>query len=83
MRCNLAKQAEIFFHRFSTRKKICIDMGRPLTKEDKKWYQDQAYRKTRIGYNHWLSPEIVNGKIYSREIDVWAFGCFIYELGKG
>ena len=26
---------------------------------------------------------MVNRKPYSRETDVWSFGCFIYELGKG
>ena len=25
----------------------------------------------------------MEGKIYSKEIDVWSFGAFIYELGKG
>lgn len=45
--------------------------------------EQQAYRKTRGGTNNWLSPEIVNGTIYSKEIDVWAFGAFIHELGKG
>ena len=45
--------------------------------------KDQAYRKTRAGSNNWISPEIVEGKIYSSEIDVWSFGAFIFELGKG
>ena len=26
---------------------------------------------------------MVNRKPYSKETDVWSFGCFIYELGKG
>ena len=30
-----------------------------------------------------MSPEMVNGDLYSTETDVWSFGCFIYELGKG
>jgi hypothetical protein len=29
---------------FYGRKKACIEMGRTLTKDDRKWYQDQAYR---------------------------------------
>jgi serine/threonine protein kinase len=45
--------------------------------------EQQAYRKTRAGTNNWVSPEIVDGKIYSKEIDIWAFGAFIHELGKG
>ena len=45
--------------------------------------KEQAYRKTRCGTSQWMSPEIAEGKIYSKEIDVWSFGCFMYEIGKG
>ena len=45
--------------------------------------QENSYRKTRIGTDAWISPEIVMGKIYSKETDVWAFGAFMYELGTG
>ena len=30
-----------------------------------------------------MSPEIANGIIYSTEVDIWAFGCFAYELLTG
>ena len=40
-------------------------------------------RNTRIGTNQWISPEIINRKPYSREVDVWAFGIFAYELACG
>ena len=30
-----------------------------------------------------MSPEIAEGKIYSKQIDVWSFGCFMYEIGSG
>ena len=29
---------------FYSRKKNCIEMGKPLTKDDKKWYKDQKFR---------------------------------------
>ena len=45
--------------------------------------KEQAYRKTRCGTNQWVSPEIASGQIYSKEIDVWSFGCFMYEIGTG
>ena len=45
--------------------------------------EQQAYRKTRAGTINWMSPEIVKGTIYSKEVDIWAFGSYIYELGTG
>ena len=30
-----------------------------------------------------FSPEIAKGIQYSKEVDVWAFGCFAYELATG
>ena len=35
------------------------------------------------GKPHWLSPEIVQLKYHSKEADIWAFGCFAYELATG
>ena len=26
------------------------------------------------------SPEIVRGVKYSKEVDIWSYGCFAYEL---
>ena len=45
--------------------------------------KDQAYRKTKVGTTQWIAPEVLDSKIYSREIDVWSFGCFMYEAAMG
>ena len=45
--------------------------------------QQAAYRKTRKSTLNWISPEVVLGVQYSKEIDVWALGCFAYELATG
>ena len=45
--------------------------------------ENQNWRKTRSGTMNWFSPEIVNGVIYSKEVDVWAFGAMLHEIGKG
>ena len=41
------------------------------------------YRKSLKGTPNWFSPEIAQGVFYSKEVDVWAFGCFAYELATG
>ena len=43
----------------------------------------EAYRKTKRGTPNWVSPEIAQGVKYSKEVDVWAFGCFAHELATG
>ena len=45
--------------------------------------QKEAYRRTRMGTAQWVSPEIIQKKPYSKEVDVWAFGIFAYELATG
>ena len=30
-----------------------------------------------------MPPEIIEGISYSKEVDVWSFGCFAYELATG
>ena len=35
---------------------------------------------TQKGTPNWISPEIAQGVEYSKEVDVWAYGCFAYEL---
>lgn len=42
--------------------------------------KDQAYRKTKLGTGQWISPEVLEGGFYSKKIDVWSFGCFMYEI---
>lgn len=46
-------------------------------------HEQKAFRNTKIGTSNWFSPEIAKGVYYSKEVDVWAFGCFAYELATG
>ena len=41
------------------------------------------FRKTQAGTFHWFAPEIVEGSYYSKSVDIWAYGCFAYELATG
>ena len=45
--------------------------------------EQQQYRSTQRGTPSWISPEIAQGVTYSKEVDVWAFGCFAWELAEG
>ena len=45
--------------------------------------KQEEYRKTKKGTPNWVSPEIAQGIKYSKEVDVWAFGCFAHELATG
>lgn len=31
----------------------------------------------------YLAPEIVSGSFYTEKVDIWSFGCIIYELFTG
>ena len=42
--------------------------------------EQNQYRMSQKGTPSWVSPEIAQGIQYSKEVDVWAFGCFAYEL---
>lgn len=33
-----------------------------------------------VGTPHWMAPEILNGKKYGTEVDVYSFGMLLYEL---
>ena len=35
------------------------------------------------GTTNWLSPEVAQGQPYYKEADIWAFGCFAYEMATG
>ena len=35
------------------------------------------------GTPEFMSPEIVQDLPYSKEVDIWSFGCFAYELATG
>lgn len=45
--------------------------------------KNETYRKTQIGTMSWMSPEIAAGEAYGKEVDVWSYGCFAFELTKG
>jgi len=38
------------------------------------------YRQSQKGTPSWVSPEIAAGVSYSKEVDVWSYGCFAYEI---
>lgn len=44
---------------------------------------ERKERHTQNGTILWMSPEIMQGKPYSKEIDVWSYGCYAYELATG
>ena len=46
-------------------------------------HEQQMFRNSLKGTPNWFSPEIARGVFYSKEVDVWAFGCFAYELATG
>ena len=43
----------------------------------------EAYRKKKRLTPNWVGPEIAQGVKYSKEVDVWEFGCFAYALATG
>ena len=45
--------------------------------------EQKKYRQTRAGTPNWVAPEIAEGTIYHKSVDVWSFGCFAYELATG
>ena len=45
--------------------------------------KQQDYRKTKRGTANWISPEIAQGVQYAKEVDIWSYGCFAYELATG
>ena len=51
------------------------DMGFSVFLSDMKQYRD-----SQKGTPSWVSPEIAQGHKYSKEVDVWAYGCFAFEL---
>ena len=45
--------------------------------------QEVSQAKTITGTVPFYSPEIAQNIQYSKEVDVWAFGCFAYEMATG
>ncbi|KAF7871845.1 hypothetical protein EAF04_003952 [Stromatinia cepivora] len=41
-------------------------------------------RSTVIGTPHWMAPELFDAvPSYGKEVDIWAFGCMVYEITTG
>lgn len=41
-------------------------------------------RSTFTGTLHWMAPELFDSNLsYGREVDIWAFGCMVYEIATG
>ena len=45
--------------------------------------EQEALRASIKGSTAFFSPEIAQGIFYGKEVDIWAFGCFAYELAMG
>lgn len=41
---------------------------------------NNKYATTSIGTNNYMAPKVVQGKNYNNKVDIWSFGCIIYEL---
>jgi len=46
----------------------------------KKLSLNEEYCKTSVGTFNYMAPEILKGEKYNNKVDIWAFGCIIYEL---
>jgi serine/threonine protein kinase len=46
----------------------------------KKLSFNDPYCKSTVGTYNYMAPEILNGEKYNNKVDIWAFGCIIYEL---
>jgi serine/threonine protein kinase len=40
-------------------------------------------RSTMIGTPHWMAPELFDGSLYGKEVDIWSFGAMVYEIATG
>ena len=46
----------------------------------KKLETNRKYAQTIVGTNFYMAPEVIKGEEYNNKIDIWSFGCIIYEL---
>ena len=37
------------------------------------------YAQTMINSSYYMTPELMEGKRYDGKVDIWAFGCVVYE----
>ena len=44
---------------------------------------DSFENKTLIGTPHYMAPEMIKGKGYSKKVDFWSFGILLYEMVAG
>eukprot|EP01119_Soliformovum_irregulare_P024043 TRINITY_DN8539_c0_g1_i1.p1 TRINITY_DN8539_c0_g1~~TRINITY_DN8539_c0_g1_i1.p1 ORF type:complete len:1005 (+),score=242.40 TRINITY_DN8539_c0_g1_i1:52-3066(+) len=45
--------------------------------------QNNAVLKTVVGSPYWMAPEVLDGRPYGKEVDVWSFGCLVMEMMEG
>ena len=38
-----------------------------------------SYANTLINSSYYMTPELMEGKKYDCKVDIWAFGCVLYE----
>ena len=44
--------------------------------------QENTHRQTKCGTLQWMAPELIDGKPYSKSVDVWAVGITAYEFAN-
>ena len=40
----------------------------------------KKYAKSQAGTYNYMAPEMINGEVYNRKVDIWSLGCILYEL---
>ena len=46
----------------------------------KKLETNKNFAYTSVGTNFYMAPEVIKGEEYNNKVDIWSFGCIIYEL---
>ena len=42
--------------------------------------EEMGYAQTLINSPYYMTPELLEGKEYDNKVDIWAFGCVLYEI---